>query len=62
VKELPGEPYRFDGLLFGFEDVAMVVYDGTAGKIWHNDDPPFGIDEFPSIQGVGKLKPPLRLQ
>ena len=38
VKKLPGKPYRFDGFLFGFQDVAMVVYDGTLGKIRHNDD------------------------
>ena len=43
VEELPGEPDRFDGLLFGFEDMAMVVYNGTLGEIWHDGVPPFGI-------------------
>ena len=35
MKELSGKPDRFDGFLFRFENMAMVVHDGTSGEIWH---------------------------
>jgi hypothetical protein len=42
-EELPGKPDGLDGLLFGFEDMAMVVCNETRGEIWHDGVPPFGI-------------------
>jgi hypothetical protein len=41
VEEFPGEPDWLDGRLFGFENVRMVVDDGTAGETGHIR-PPMG--------------------
>jgi hypothetical protein len=35
VKKFPGEPDRFNGFLFGFKYMAVVVYDGAMVEIGH---------------------------